>query len=242
MTKPYARNDFAKIGVLDSDGKIGGNLLSNDTPADSNPLYLRFVDGIRVGDKGVDTIQGTYGTFTFNADGTFVYALDPTNSAVQALQHGQTLSEHLNYKVSDGSGNTDFGLFNLVIDGPNQQPAAVDDHYALNLGASTTFSDNVLSNDTDSDSDTVRASFIGSVSPLTYIPNNGGDVSYQGQYGTITIGRDGSFVYTADEAKVDAALASSDHVTEHFVYKIWDGQLVGSSDQADIYIDLTHTA
>ncbi|MDR3471997.1 MAG: Ig-like domain-containing protein [Devosia sp.] len=241
MTKPIAQDDYAKISVEDVDGKITGNLLANDSDPASDPLYLRFVDGIRVGDKGVDTIQGTYGTFTFKADGTFIYTLDTSNPAVQALQPGQTLSESLNYKVSDGHGQTDFGLFSLEITGPNLRPSAVDDHYALDLGGSTTFSSNVLANDTDANGDTLQTSFIGASSPLTYIPNDGSDVVFQGQYGTISIGRDGSFVYTADAAKVDAALATSDHVVEHFEYKIWDGEPIHSADQADIYIDLTHT-
>ena len=140
MTRPHAHNDIAKIGVLDPTGTVTGNLLSNDASTDGNPLYLRFVDGIRVGAKGVDTIQGTYGTFTFSPDGSFVYKLDPTNTAVQTLQHGQTLAEHLNYKVSDGAGSTDFAVFNLVIDGPNARPVATDDHYALNLGTGTSSS------------------------------------------------------------------------------------------------------
>lgn len=241
MTRPHATDDLAKISVLDSDGKIAGNLLTNDTDADGDHLFLRFVDGIRVGDKGVNTIQGTYGTFTFNADGSFVYTLNTSDPAVQALQHNQTLTESLNYKISDGHGGTDFGLFTLVIDGPNAKPTAVDDHYALDVAGGTNLSNNVLTNDTDPDHDPLQTSFIGSGSPLTYIPNDGSDVTYQGKYGSITIGRDGSFVYTADETKVDAALSSSSHVVEHFVYKIYDGQLTHSADQGDIYIDLTHS-
>jgi large repetitive protein len=241
VTRPIAQDDFAKISVQDLDGQISGSLVANDSDPDGDQLYLRFVDGIRVGDKGVDTIQGAYGTFTFHADGTFVYTLDTGNPAVQALQPGQTLSEQLNYKVSDGHGGTDVGLFNLEITGPNLRPLAVDDHYSLDLGGSTTLDNNVLANDSDPNGDTLQTSFIGTGSPLTYIPNNGGDVVVQGEYGSITIGRDGSFVYTADPTKVDAALATSDHVVEHFQYKIWDGEPVDSANQGDIYIDLTHT-
>jgi len=240
VAKPIAKDDYGTIGVADANHTVSGNLLTNDSDPSGNQLFLRFVDGIRVGDKGVDTIQGTYGSFTFKADGSYVYTLDTTNPAVLALQHGQTLTEQIDYKISDGQGATDYGLLDLAIVGPNQRPVATDDHYALNLNAGGTVTDNVLTNDTDGDSDKLQTSFIGSGSPLTYIPNNGGDVTFEGKYGSISIGRDGDFVYTVDPTKV-AALGSAD-ATEHFVYKVWDGQKIDSASQADIYIDLTHHA
>jgi len=240
LARPIAKDDYAKMSVLDADHRITGNLLTNDSDPDGNPVYLRFIDGIRVGDKGVDTIQGTYGTFTFNADGSYVYTLDTSNPAVLTLQHDHTLTEQLNYKISDGQGGTDFGLFKLDIFGPNQRPVAVDDHYSLDLSAGGTVTSNVLTNDSDGDGDKLQTSFIGSGSPLTYIPNNGGDVTYQGHYGSISIGRDGNFVYTVDDSKV-ASLGDA-KVTEHFVYKIWDGEQFDSANQGDIYINLTHHA
>lgn len=240
MAKPNAKDDYAKISVQDADHSITGNLLTNDSNPDGNPVYLRFVDGIRVGDKGVDTIQGTYGTFTFNADGSYVYNLDTSNPAVLALQHGQALTEQLNYKISDGTGATDFGLFKLDIFGPNQRPVAVDDHYSLDLSAGSSVTSNVLANDSDADGDKLQTSFVGTASPLTYIPNDGSEVTYQGDYGSISIGRDGNFVYTVDESKV-ASLGDAT-VTEHFVYKIWDGEPIDSANQGDIYINLTHHA
>ena len=241
MAKPIAVDDFAKISVQDLDHQIAGNLLSNDSDPDGNPLFLRFVDGIRVGDKGVDTIQGTYGTFTFHADGSYVYKLDMTNAQVLALQPGEKLTESLNYKISDGLGGTDLGLFNLDITGPNIRPVAVDDHFALDLGSGDTLANNVLTNDTDANGDTLVTSFIGQASPLTYIPSGSADVTFVGTYGSISIGRDGNFVYTVNESNpAVAALSGSAHLTEHFTYKIYDGEPVTSADQGDIYIDLTH--
>ena len=46
-----------------------------------------------------------------------------------------------------------------------------------------------------------------------------------------------------DEAKVAAAgLTDTSSLTEHFTYKIYDGQLVGSGDQGDIFINITDHA
>jgi VCBS repeat-containing protein len=238
MARPVAADDHATISVDGPDQAINGNLLANDVDPDGGLLFLRFVNGIRVGDKGVDTIVGTYGTFKFNKDGTFTYTLDTSNPTVAALLPGGTLQESLTYKISDGNGETDFGLFKLTITGPepNQRPKANLDEYAL--GASTdVISGNVLNNDTDPDGDALQVSFIGEGSPLTYIPNDGGTVSYAGQYGTITIGRDGDFTYDIDETNPAVqALADGETLSEFFTYKVWDGQDTNSADQDHISI------
>lgn len=239
MVKPVAQDDVATIVSTDSDGKISGNLLLNDVDPDGGALFLRFVNGIRVGDKGTDTIVGTYGTFKFNKDGSFTYTLDTSNPAVAALGPGETLTEKLNYKISDGNGETDFGLFTLTIEPPNSEPKANLDKYGLGVSVDTV-AGNVLTNDTDPDGDPLQVSFIGEGSPLTYIPNDGSTVQYVGQYGTITIGRDGNFVYDIDETNADVqALESGEVLSEYFTYKIWDGQDVNSADQDHIQITIT---
>jgi autoaggregation protein RapA/B/C len=243
MAKPVAADDHATISVDDPDQKVTGNLLSNDVDPDGGSLFLRFVNGIRVGDKGTDTIAGTYGTFKFNKDGSFTYTLDTSNPAVAALQPGETLKESLNYKISDGSGETDFGLFRLDITGPvageppNQVPKANLDLYALGVSTDE-ISGNILNNDTDPDGDTLQVSFIGKDgSPLLYIPNDGGTVTFDGKYGSITIGRDGNFTYDVDETDPDViALDPGEQLSDFFTYKIWDGQDTNSADQDHVTI------
>lgn len=239
MVEPVAQDDHSTISVEDMDQEIAGNLLSNDTIAGDGSLFLRFVNGIRVGDKGTDTIQGTYGTFTFNTDGSYVYTLDASNPAVMALAPGESLKETLNYKISDGTGDTDFGYFTLEITGPNQRPTAVTDNLGMAVGDDVLVG-NILLNDTDADGDGLQVSFIGEDPPLTYIPNDGSMVSYQGEYGTITIGRDGNFVYDINETDPDVlALAPGEAVVESFTYKIWDGGVTNSADQDNIYIRIS---
>jgi autoaggregation protein RapA/B/C len=239
MVKPVADNDYSVISVQDIDQTISGNLLANDVNPDGGALFLRFVNGIRVGDKGTDTIQGTYGTFTFRSDGTYDYVLDTSDPAVMALAPGEKLTESLNYKISDGTGETDFGLFALEITGPNQRPTAVQDNFTMAVGDDL-ITGNILLNDTDPDGGTLQVSFIGEDSPLTYIANDGGTVSYQGEHGTITIGRDGDFSYDVDETDPDVmALAPGETLMEHFVYKIWDGGVTNSADQDNIFIRIS---
>lgn len=238
MVKPVAGDDYATISVQDVDQQIAGSLLLNDTDPDNGALYLRFVNDIRVGDKGTDTIVGTYGTFTFNADGTYTYELDATDPDVLALAPGETLTEQLSYKISDGNGETDVGLFTLEITGPNQHPTATQDNFAVGV-ADDTLVGNVLLNDTDPEDDALQVSFIGQDSPLTYIPNDGSTVAYEGEYGTITIGRDGNFVYDIDETDAAVlALAPGETLAEIFTYKIWDGGVTNSADQDRIIITI----
>src|SRR3546814_12560639 len=47
----------------------------------------------------------TYGTLTLNADGSYSYALDNANSAVQGLSAGQILTEIFSYTITDGDGD-----------------------------------------------------------------------------------------------------------------------------------------
>ena len=120
MTRPVAVDDDFSMNVKKQTFK--GNLLKNDYDVDGDDVFLRFFDGVRVGDKGVPTVDGTYGTFTFDANGKFTYELDLDNPAVAGLGKGEALIEKATYKISDGHGGTDVGYFSLVINGRNDGP------------------------------------------------------------------------------------------------------------------------
>jgi VCBS repeat-containing protein len=56
-----------------------------------------------------------YGTYTMNATGTWVYTLNNTNAAVQALNVGQTLSDSFTVKTVDGTQQ----IVTIIINGTN---------------------------------------------------------------------------------------------------------------------------
>ncbi|MBX4963066.1 Ig-like domain-containing protein, partial [Rhizobium binae] len=118
----HATDDSATF--LETD-VISGNLLSNDT-SDGN-LFLRAFDQQGVGAKQpgqVTTIQGDYGTFYVKADGSYTYVL--SDAAKIGFSNGELLQEKVSYKISDGAGHTDVGLFTLNIQGVTQiKPVAV---------------------------------------------------------------------------------------------------------------------
>lgn len=236
MPKPVANQDFNTIYVNDNDGTVSGNVLANDT-IESGQLYLRFVDGQRVGAKGTNTIKGDYGTFTISEDGSYTYKLDTNNAAVKALAPGETLLEKVSYKISDGGGNTDFDYLNLTIYGPNAKPVAVKDSFvstdSLHFSDGTFFG-NVLDNDTNLEATPLQAAFIYKGNTSVKIPYDGGEASLTGKYGTITIHRDGSFEYVIDKNDPDyVALATGTKVTETFSYKIYDGSDTNNSTDFD---------
>lgn len=117
---PEATADSASIDEDAGPGMVTGNVLTNDSDPDNPPQDLS------VSNAGV--IAGTYGTLTLNADGSYSYALDNTNPAVNALNAGDSLQEVFGYTVTDGelsdtadltitiNGNTDPALFTAGAD------------------------------------------------------------------------------------------------------------------------------
>ncbi|MBX4995106.1 autoaggregation protein, partial [Rhizobium binae] len=139
----HATDDSATFQETDV---ISGNLLSNDS-SDNGHLFLRAFDQQSVGAKQagqITEIQGDYGTFFVKADGSYTYVL--SDAAKIGFSNGETLVEKVSYKISDGAGHTDVGLFTLNIQGVTQiKPVAVDDSYDFTEGQP--IGGNVLDND-----------------------------------------------------------------------------------------------
>ncbi|CUW39775.1 putative autotransporter outer membrane protein; type V secretion [Magnetospirillum sp. XM-1] len=104
-----------------------GNVLTNDTDPDAGAT--KTVTAIRSGNtEGAGTagtvgqaLAGAYGSLTLNSDGSFTYVVLDSDSSVQALAAGQTLTDSYNYTVSDGT-NTDIAVLTITINGANDLP------------------------------------------------------------------------------------------------------------------------
>jgi VCBS repeat-containing protein len=111
--RPVANADN---NAIDEDGvsaTVSGNVLANDTDADTPPSGLSVVDtGVRA---------GLYGTLTLNSDGSYSYVVDNTNAAVNALNDGDALQDIFSYTVTDGIGD-DTAQLTITING-NTDPA-----------------------------------------------------------------------------------------------------------------------
>ena len=143
---PVANADTATAveagGINNSQPGInpGGNVLSNDTDAEGDPLSVigirtGTVDGTgTVGSVGT-SLRGLYGDLLINADGSYSYTVDNNLAAVQALrQSGQTLNEVFTYTIVDRWGDTSTAELRITVDGRNDTPVAVDDSATARRG------------------------------------------------------------------------------------------------------------
>ena len=91
-----------------------------------------------VGQVGL-TIVGQYGSISVNADGTYLYNLDNSNSAVQALRTtSDTLTDTFTYTMTDLAGIQSTARISILVTGANDDPTAQwsESGLAINSGSS----------------------------------------------------------------------------------------------------------
>ncbi|NOQ28042.1 MAG: hypothetical protein GQ564_21990, partial [Bacteroidales bacterium] len=91
-TAPVANDDSNAIdedavSVNQADGS--GTLIFNDTDVDLDALTVSKVGAET---NAANDVTGTYGTINWETDGTYIYTIDNSNAAVQALKVGATLT------------------------------------------------------------------------------------------------------------------------------------------------------
>ncbi|MCP9823492.1 VCBS domain-containing protein [Cyanobium sp. L1E-Cus] len=226
-----------------------GNVLLNDTDVDAGdtPALNGSVSAIRTGaGEGSGTagtvgtgLAGLYGTLTINANGSYIYVVDNSNPAVDALDPGATLIESFNYTVRDRPGGlSDIGVLTITITGVNDAPIANNDTGIAVEAGGTSNTDgsnatgNVISNDRDVDT-ADGANFV--APPLASVLSirsgdkeglgNAGSLgaALAGAYGSLTLNANGIYTYEVDNANstVDA-LNPGDVLTETFNYTLQD--------------------
>lgn len=163
----------APVAVDDTDSThdtaATGNVLANDTDADSDTLTA-----------ALDT-QATNGVASVSSDGSYSYT--PTAGFVG--------TDSFTYTVSDGFGGSDIGSVTITVN--NTAPIATDDTLTVQQNSSNN-TGNVLGNDTDADSDVLSASLVSGPAHGTVSVQTDGSFAY-----TPTAGYSGpdSFTYEA---------------------------------------------
>jgi trimeric autotransporter adhesin len=241
--------DDAPVGVADAgtaieaggtgNGTAGsnatGNVLTNDTDVDSGDT--KTVSALAGGTIGVG-LAGTYGTLTLSSDGAYAYAVDNTNSAVQALRtSSNTLTDTFTYTVRDTAGLTSTAVLTVTIQGADDAPVGVADTATAaeaggtgNGTAGTNPAGNVLTNDTDVDS--------GDTKTVSALAGGTVGVSLAGTYGSLTLNSNGAYTYTVNnaDATVQALRTSSNTLTDTFTYTVQD--TVGLTSTATLTITI----
>ncbi|MGS1106654.1 retention module-containing protein [Achromobacter anxifer] len=117
-TPPQARDDAA--GGL-QDALVRGNLLTNDSDPDGDPLALVSVNGRPMGSGGLTVPGSNGGVFTIAPDGSYVF--DPRGE-YKSLGEGQTATSTVSYTITDPSGATSTATLTVTITGTNDLPVA----------------------------------------------------------------------------------------------------------------------
>ncbi|WP_348943970.1 retention module-containing protein [Chitinibacter sp. FCG-7] len=247
-------SNWTKDVASDSGSTTSGNVLltidhTADAPSGSfSDTADTDVDGNTLSLSSPGTFVGTYGTLVITSDGSYTYTLNANNTAVNALDDGDTLTDTFSYTVSDGD-LTDSANLVITVFGTNDAPVANGTTESVNdtnwvkdvtSGSDPTTTGNVLLNidhtagapsgtfsdkaDTDVDNDTLIVSSAG---------------TFVGTYGTLVIASDGSYSYTlnANNAAVNA-LDDGETLTDTFNYTVSDGDL---ADTANLVITVFGT-
>ncbi len=196
-------NDAAIIGggatddtavTEDADAAAGGQLTITDVDTGEAAFVAQT------------NAAGAYGTFQLAADGTWSYALDNADPAVQALAAGDTATDTLTVAALDG---TTYDL-DVTITGTND--AAVIAAGAADDTSVTEDTDAAAGGQlTNTDVETGEAEFVAQTNPA-------------GAHGTFQFAADGTWSYALDnDAATVQALAGGDTVFDDFTVETADG-------------------
>ncbi|WP_292572711.1 VCBS domain-containing protein [Mesorhizobium sp.] len=217
-------NDGATItaasGADNAVVEAGG--VANGTPGDPSAHGQLIVSDVDAGQnhfQAPPSLQGTYGTFTFDtASGAWTYALNQT--LADPLTQGQHVTDKLTVTSGDGTAN-----YNIVVNitGTNDAPTldAVTSGSVAELDQSSSTTDSGLSGTLsghDVDAGDVLAYGIQGGSD-----NGDGTVSLVGAYGTLTVDTTtGAYSYVKDAAAIEALDAGDNH-DDAFTVTVTDG-------------------
>ncbi|RUY45341.1 type I secretion C-terminal target domain-containing protein, partial [Mesorhizobium sp. M7A.F.Ca.US.001.04.1.1] len=178
--------------------------------------------------------SGSYGNLVLNANGTYTYTLTQTYDGA-TTNNGITTEQDkdsFTYTVTDAHGNTTTG--SILVDIVDDIPTAHADTNSVSEGAQA--SGNVL---TDGTADVLGADGAAPGGAVTGVATgsnvsnpvsgNLGGAGIAGQYGTLVLGANGAYTYTANPNAVTT------NAVDHFVYTITDGD----GDTSTVTLDIT---
>ncbi len=154
---PIANDD--SFGLNEGSVYIGNSLdlLGNDSDAEGSPLTVSLVNG------------PINGSLVLNPDGSFTYSHDGS----------ETVTDSFQYRINDGSLDSNIASVTITITPVNDAPVGIDDSYTMPSGLAFDEWVGVLANDSDAELDSL-------IGILSTAPANG----------TVILNPDGSFTYT----------------------------------------------
>ncbi|MDO0972856.1 beta strand repeat-containing protein, partial [Mycolicibacterium frederiksbergense] len=186
---PVTANDTF---TTDEDTTLTGNVLTNDSDVDGDTLTATLVSG------------PTNGSVVLNPDGTFTYTPDANYNGADSFT----------YTATDGTATSSIATMSITVDPVNDAPVAVGD--TVSTDEDTVLTGNVLTNDSDTDGNTLTATLVDG-------PTNG----------TLTLNPDGSFTYTP---------STDFNGADSFTYSASDGTATSSVATVSITVDAVNDA
>ena len=188
-------------------------VLDNDSDAEGQPLQV----------VTYDVVSQLGAQVTVLPDGSFTY--DPTGSAtLQGLKAGDIIVDTFTYRASDGLATSNPATVNILVNGINDSPLAVDDQYTTTEDdAFEVPTPGVLENDLDADTTDV----------LTVVYADG--ISAFGA--AVTISSVGELFYNPVVSPALQALKPGQSVQDTFTYTIQD--LAGVASTATVTVTVT---
>ena len=214
FSAPIVHADSLRINAAQT-GSVHANLLANDRPRlHGNSISLESLEGS--GGVGL----GTYGSITWDADGSVSYQLNRTSSEVSELLPFQFLTESFVYTVFDGTASADGQVSITIRNDQTAGPATESD----SLSVSTHFvraHSNLLANDDENPTGTLS---LVSINGFANSPATTG-------FGTIRWDATGEIEYVVDrDNPAVAGLLPGQSLTESLYYLAQDS--TGSSYEA----------
>jgi VCBS repeat-containing protein len=210
----------ARLAAAHAPRVATGTLTSADV--DDTPNAFTAVSSPTASDRG-------YGTFTMTADGVWVYTLDDSNGAVQALNVGDTLTDTFTVTTIDGTEQ----VVTIVIGGRNDAAVISGDTTGVVVEAAC------KDPGVPAATGTLTATDVDNPSPtFTSVKCDKSD----GGFGTFTMTADGVWTYKLDNDNCAVqALNECDTLTDTFTVTTADGTeqvvtitIAGTNDAAVI--------
>ncbi|KOY11400.1 hypothetical protein AF336_10460, partial [Bradyrhizobium diazoefficiens] len=118
---PVAAADTSAVKEDTAPNSVSGNVLINDTDADTHDSHSVTAINGSATKVGADVV-GTYGTLHLNSDGTYTYTLNNAQANVQALAADQLVYDTFSYTNSDNHGGSCTANLTITVTGTNDAP------------------------------------------------------------------------------------------------------------------------